>query len=142
MLRAFFLFARPFIKTKFWRKLHFAWSVPQVRRPRRLGTRDGRLTRRALAQLRSALAPAHVDLPRFVLKYDAANTPQSSDGTGLVFGAPLEWQLTRGAVGDTAVGGVPDVVVACVRYLDRHALQTEGLFRVPGSAKDVKAGSA
>ncbi len=52
-----------------------------------------------------------------------------------IFGKPIELAVQRSAKIDAMV---PDIVTKCVRYLLKKGLKEVGLFRVSGSANEVK----
>eukprot|EP00123_Amoebidium_parasiticum_P005912 comp16987_c0_seq1/m.15651 comp16987_c0_seq1/g.15651 ORF comp16987_c0_seq1/g.15651 comp16987_c0_seq1/m.15651 type:complete len:404 (-) comp16987_c0_seq1:875-2086(-) len=63
-----------------------------------------------------------------------ANTSvQQLDVSGYLLGVPLGVAVQR----TNPTGHVPRLVITCVDFLNRHGLETEGLFRVPGSNRAV-----
>ncbi|KAI8607236.1 hypothetical protein BC830DRAFT_1159267 [Chytriomyces sp. MP71] len=64
--------------------------------------------------------------------------PGAAETEGLVFGASIADAASR-----AGKNGIPDIVIQCVEYLERKGfLETEGLYRVPGSIKRVKEWTA
>ncbi|ORY05963.1 RhoGAP-domain-containing protein [Basidiobolus meristosporus CBS 931.73] len=54
---------------------------------------------------------------------------------GPIFGQPLEIAVQRSRIDEQCP--VPAVVIRCIEYLDCNGLNEVGLYRVPGSTKDV-----
>ncbi|KAJ3232770.1 hypothetical protein HDU78_006865 [Chytriomyces hyalinus] len=62
----------------------------------------------------------------------------TADPAGFVFGVTIAEAAAR-----AGKNGIPDIVVQCVEYLERkNLIDTEGLYRIPGSIKRVKEWAA
>jgi hypothetical protein len=68
---------------------------------------------------------------------DASSHAKNVDEEGFIFGVPLELSVARCGV----AGKIPLVVWACIRFLEKEGerrLETEGIYRVPGSMRRMK----
>ncbi|KAJ3223268.1 hypothetical protein HDU81_009297 [Chytriomyces hyalinus] len=62
----------------------------------------------------------------------------TAEPAGYVFGVTIAEAAAR-----AGKNGIPDIVVQCVEYLERkNLIDTEGLYRIPGSIKRVKEWAA
>lgn len=106
---------RPFIKTKFYRKLHYLESVSQIFE---YVDRD------------------QIRLPADILQYDLlmkkGNSTQDIRSTA-VFGVPIDEAMNRNGV----EGILPDVLTSSLAFLESSALESEGLFRIPGNMATI-----
>ncbi|KAJ3098312.1 hypothetical protein HDU97_004123, partial [Phlyctochytrium planicorne] len=86
-----------------------------------------------LAGTSSPMSPPSSTQATHLLNHSNLQNPQQEEAEGLVFCTDLLNSVTR-----SGKDGVPMVVLACISFLDVHGLQTEGLYRIPGSHKRVK----
>jgi len=60
--------------------------------------------------------------------------PPRPEDTNAVFGVPFELAVQRSG---RICKELPDVLVLCCSYIERHGLEEEGLFRLSGSLREV-----
>ena len=109
IINAGFMFARPFISSKFWKKLHRESSITNVGK---------------ILNLVQPLKVAPV-----VYKYEGLDEPK------LYFGAPLENQEKN----NNSSGELPIYLESVTSFLlNNDALNIEGIFRIPGNAKGIE----
>eukprot|EP00761_Pharyngomonas_kirbyi_P003604 gb/GECH01003608.1/.p1 GENE.gb/GECH01003608.1/~~gb/GECH01003608.1/.p1 ORF type:complete len:753 (+),score=183.31 gb/GECH01003608.1/:1-2259(+) len=117
-MKLMFRFFRPFLSTKFYRKLHYLDRV---------------------SQLYSFVDKSELSLPPDVLEHDIMNSSsssksESSDLPHAIFGVPLSQVMNR----KEETGSIPRVLANVFSYLEERAPHTEGIFRIPGNMSEIQ----
>lgn len=108
-MKSFFFFFRPFISSKFWKKLVYCENT---------------------LVLFEKLSPLRINIPDYVRNIDTARGVDVPRSLGLYFGVALMSQMPDHVT-------VPLIVKRCVEFIELNGIHVEGIYRLSAEADEI-----